>query len=220
MADGQNSALAIFDLDGTLLDGDSELMWSHFLVKEKLVGRDFMARMVAYSLEYQLGKLDILEYEAFLLKPLTEHPLEELLNLRDRYLNLVQRVVRPFMLRIVHQTQGEGYTLLIISASNNFLVEPIAEMLGFSEIICTQIEIHEGYFTTRIKEPAPFKDGKINLLESWLAKHHQTMDGSWGYSDSHNDLPLLQKVEHPVAVRPDPILRQHARECGWKVVYR
>ena len=210
--------LALFDLDHTLLEGDSETMWSRFLFEQRLVGRDFLSRITDFYNDYQKGNLDIHAYEAVLLRPLTEHPIEELHELRQRYLREVQLVIRPFMLRRVRKLRECGYTLVLITATNCFLAEPIGEMLEFSRIICTQIKVHAGSFTTSIRGTPAFGMGKIELLERWMKKRSLTFQDSWGFSDSHNDLPLLSRVEHPVAVRPDPILQEHARLQGWEIL--
>ncbi len=211
-------SLAIFDLDYTLLSGDSEAMWSHFLFEKGLVDKGFLMRITSYYHAYENGHLDIHEYEAFLLQPLTVHPLPQLLELRSEYLRQVQQAIRPKLIRRLKRFRESGFTLLLITASNSFIAEPIAKLLRFPHLICTQIKQDNGCFTTQLDGIPAFQDGKVQRLEQWLTKHDMTLENSWGYSDSHNDLPLLEQVEHPVAVFPDPILRIHAKQHGWKII--
>lgn len=213
-----NSPLALFDLDYTLLSGDSEAMWSRFLFEKGVVDKGFLMRITDYYHAYENGHLDIHEYEAFLLQPLTVHPLSKLHEWRMEYLQNIKQAVRPNLMRRVKRFRALGFTLMLITASNSFIAEPIAKMLRFPHLICTQIKQVNGHFTTQLEGIPAFQEGKVRRLEQWLAGRCQTLDGSWGYSDSHNDLPLLTRVENPVAVLPDPILRAYANEHGWKII--
>ena len=210
--------LALFDLDYTILDGDSEAMWCRFLFEKKVVDQGFLTRITDYYHAYEQGWLDIYEYEAFFLRPLTQLPLARLFHLRKEYLRLVQGSVRVKMMRRVNHFRSQGFTLLLVTASNSFIAEPIAEFLRFPHLICTQVKQSDGHFTTELEGIPAFRDGKVQRLDQWLIQQDITLNESWGYSDSHNDLPLLNKVEHPVAVLPDSILRTHAKEHGWKIV--
>jgi HAD superfamily hydrolase (TIGR01490 family) len=205
--------LAIFDLDFTLLEGDSEWLWSKFLMTQGIVGEEFIAQIESYYRDYEAGRLDFDAYERFLLTPQTQLSPQQLKELRKIYLF---EIIRPRLsLRMLervawHRTQG--HTLLLITASNAFLAKPIAQLLQFSNLICTQIDNGKPIGT-----PA-FRVGKVTLLQAWLVKHEKNLAGSWGYSDSQNDLPLLQQVSHPVAVRPDAVLRSHAVQAGWEIL--
>jgi len=210
--------VALFDLDYTLLDGDSEAIWSRFLFEQGMVDKGFLQRITDYYHAYEEGWLDIHEYEAFLLRPLTESPLPKIHELRREYLKQIRQVVRVKMLRKVRRFRTLGFTLLLITASNSFIAEPIAEMLHFPHLICTQIKQEAGRFTTQLEGIPAFRNGKVQRLEQWLIENHSSLENSWGYSDSHNDLPLLNLVEHPVAVMPDPVLRAYARQHGWKII--
>jgi len=210
--------LALFDLDNTILDGDSEWKWSEFLLQQNIVGKDFFEQIKIYYRDYENNRLDFYAYEAFLLHPLTLYPHEKLLQLRARYLEHIQSLVRPALIGRIEWHRVQGYKLLLITATNQFLAEPIAELLNFSMLICTQIETQNGNFTGKLTGIPAFRDGKIKRLNQWLKENQETLAGSWGYSDSFNDLPLLDKVEHPVAVTPDPILRQHALYQGWEIM--
>ena len=210
--------LALFDLDYTLLGGDSEDMWSRFLFEQKMVDKEFLQQITDYYHAYEEGFLDIHEYEAFLLRPLTEHPLSKLFELRNEYLKQIRQSVRKVMTRRVKRFRDTGFVLLLITASNSFIAEPIATILGFQNLICTQVKRNGEDFTNQIEGVPAFREGKVQRLEQWLQEKGLSLADSWGYSDSHNDLPLLSSVEHPVAVAPDYVLREHARKQGWRII--
>lgn len=205
--------LAIFDLDFTLLEGDCEWLWSEFLLAQGIVGEDFTAQIESYYRDYEAGSLDVDAYERFLLAPQTQLSPQRLADLREIYLlEVIRPRLRRWMLERVAWHRDQGHSLLLLTASNASLAEPIARLLQFPHLICTQIENGQPVGT-----PA-FRAGKVTLLQAWLAKHEKNLAGSWGYSDSHNDLPLLQQVAHPVAVTPDTVLRSHAVQAGWEVI--
>lgn len=213
-----NTPIALFDLDYTLLGGDSEAMWSRFLYERNVVDKDFLQQITDYYHAYEEGLLDIHEYEAFLLRPLTEHPLSILLELRNKFLKQVRQSVRKQMMRRVKRFRDTGFILLLITASNSFIAEPIATILGFPNLICTKVKRDGDYFTNQIDGVPAFREGKVQRLEQWLQEKGLSLVDSWGYSDSHNDLHLLSCVEHPVAVAPDYVLREHARKHGWRII--
>lgn len=205
--------LAIFDLDFTLLEGDSEWLWSEFLLAQGLVGEDFTARIEQYYRDYESGNLDFDTYERFLLSPQTRISPQQFSDLRAAYLlEVIRPRLRRWMMERVDWHRTQGHTLLLVTASNASLAGPIARLLQFPHLICTQIE--NGH---PVGTPA-FRTGKVTLLQAWLKERGETLAGSWGYSDSHNDLPLLQQVSHPVAVCPDPVLRGHALQSGWQIL--
>jgi HAD superfamily hydrolase (TIGR01490 family) len=210
--------IALFDLDYTLLDGDSEAMWSRFLFEKGIVDRGFLQRIMEYYHAYDEGHLDIHAYESFLLQPLTTLPPEQLQVLRKEFLEYLRPAVRRRMMRRVSRFRSSGFTLLLITATNSFIAEPLAEMLRFPHLICTRIRQKDGRLTTDLDGVPAFREGKVQRLNQWLDSQGLSLRGSWGYSDSHNDLPLLNKVEHPVAVRPDPLLKAHAQQNGWKII--
>jgi HAD superfamily hydrolase (TIGR01490 family) len=214
----ESPGIAIFDLDYTLLEGDSEAMWCQFLFNRQVVDRHFVQRIEDYYRDYDAGKLDIHEYEAFLLQPISEYPLPQMLQLRKDYLGEISQAIRPRMIRRLNWFRSLGYHLLLITASNSFLAEPIAQQLGFSNVICTQVQRVDGRYTTKLAGLPVFQAGKVTHLDAWLTSHNLNLEKSWGFSDSHNDIPLLERVQNPVAVTPDPRLRDHALEKGWKII--
>jgi HAD superfamily hydrolase (TIGR01490 family) len=211
-------AVAIFDLDYTLLEGDCERSWSDFMYQQKLVDFFFKQRILAFYAQYEAGTMDFCKYEEFLLRPLASHPAEVMYRARDQYLEQVKTMARPEITERVDWHRTQGHALLLMTASNSFIAEPIARMLGFESLICAQVEMRDGKFTGQISGDPPFREGKINLLKQWLDRNGLTMDESWCYSDSHNDLALLSLASHPVAVTPDARLRRHALKHGWEIV--
>lgn len=210
--------LAIFDLDNTLLGGDCEFLWTQFLASRSLVGSDYLEGIAAYFKQYDEGSMDYVAYEEFFLRPLTNLPFPDVLDLRDRYLETIWPRLRPWMLARVCQHQEQGHTVLVISASNHFLSRPIANMFGIDQVIGTEAIIENGRLTGKIGANPPFQAGKVRQLQRWLDERQMSLEDSWGYSDSHNDLPLMSCTAHPVAVTPDARLLEHALSRGWEIL--
>lgn len=213
-------ALAIFDLDNTLISGDSDHGWGQFLVEEGLVDAQLFKQKNDYYLEqYQLGTLDILEYLEFSLQALTLFPKEQLLGLRERF---VQEKIIPIITQksrdLLLEHRNNGDYLLIITATNLFVTEPIANLLGVDDIIATTPEVINGQYTGKISGIPSFQEGKVKRLAAWLEQKALSLEGSYFYSDSHNDLPLLKQVDNPVAVDADNTLRAYAQENNWPII--
>jgi HAD superfamily hydrolase (TIGR01490 family) len=175
-------------------------------------------RIEAYYKDYEAGCLDFNAYEEFLLAPLISIPPKTRTALKRAYLEQVEATIRGWMVRRVAWHRDQGHALLLITAANHFLAEAIAKRLQFRNILCTRAEIVRGKFTGKLQGTPAFRTGKVALLNEWLGGRGLTLAGSWGYSDSFNDLPLLNIVEHPVAVSPDARLRSHAAEMNWQVL--
>ncbi len=213
-------ALAIFDLDNTLLEGDSDYLWGMFLVENNLVDGDYYAREnERFYREYDEGTLDIFEFLQFSLKPLSDNAPELLNELRERF---IQEKIEPIILQagrdLIAKHEKSGDIMLIITATNSFVTTPIAEILGIEHLIATEPEMIDGRYTGKVAGEPSYREGKVNRLTTWLKQHNQTMRGSSFYSDSHNDIPLLELVDHPVAVDPDQTLSQHATTNGWPII--
>lgn len=213
-------ALAIFDLDNTLIGGDSDHAWGNYLVEEGIVDPElYREANDRFYKQYQQGTLDILDYLAFALRPLAEHPLEKLCALRDTFLeDHIEPLMLPAAAELLAQHRRRGDTLLIITATNRFVTEPIAKRLGVDHLIATDPEIQNGVYTGRVAGTPSFQAGKVERLYQWLRETGMDLDGAWFYSDSHNDLPLLEAVPNPVAVDPDPILDAEARSRHWPIL--
>ncbi|WP_041367042.1 HAD family hydrolase [Methylophaga frappieri] len=213
-------ALAIFDLDNTLLGGDSDYLWGRYLAENNIVdAKAYHEANLAFYHDYQAGQLDINAFLEFVFTPLKENTLPDLLQWREAYL---QEKIRPIMLpkasELITYHRQQGDTLLIITATNRFLTQPIAEALGIEHLIATEPEMIDGRYTGKVAGIPSFQDGKVSRLTTWLSEQDETLEDSIFYSDSHNDLPLLEKVTFPVAVDPDATLRKVAEQRGWKIL--
>jgi len=213
-------ALAIFDLDNTLLGGDSDYLWGEFLVEQNLVDSESYQRANRdFYAQYLAGNMDIFEFMAFQLKTLADKSPSDLLRWREQFLaEKIEPIVLPAAEKLIANHQQQGDTLLIITATNNFITAPIALRLGIPHLIATEAEVVDGLFTGKVSGTPSFQHGKVERLQEWLKKHHRTLTDSYFYSDSHNDLPLLNLVTHPVAVDSDPTLRAFATEHDWKMI--
>lgn len=212
--------LAIFDLDNTLLDGDSDYLWGCYLAQHGLVdGAEYARENERFYREYRDGTLDIQEFLRFSLRPLREHPRERLEALRARFLDeQIEPIMTPAARALVERHQSAGDILLIITATNAFVTAPIAERFGVPHLIATLPAERDGVYTGEVEGVPSFREGKVERLEQWLAKQGLDLAGSCFYSDSHNDLPLLERVERPIAVDPDAQLRATAETRGWPIL--
>ncbi len=212
-------ALALFDLDNTLLAGDSEHLWGEFLAEVGAVGEDFRAENARLYREYLAGRLDIRESVALQVRPLVEHPPERLRRWREEFIaSWVEPRVTPAAVALVARHRAAGDEPAIVTASNDFVTRPIAERFGVEELLAVELERTGGRFTGRALGTPTFREGKIERLREWLVEKGFTLRGSFFYSDSHNDLPLLGLVDNPVVVDPDPVLRAHAERLGWPIL--
>jgi len=215
--------LALFDLDNTLLSGDSDFEWSQFLMEQGVLDRElFEAKNLTFYEQYKAGTLDIHEFLDFQLKPLSRHSRKVLDTWHEEFM---RRKVRPMMgeqaRQLVAKHKAAGDVCMIITATNSFVTAPIAREFGVAHLIATDPEALEGEFTGRVAGVPSFREGKVVRMENWLQERGWTWGSfaeTWFYSDSLNDLPLLSKVSHPVAVDPDPTLRAHAEEHDWAVI--
>jgi HAD superfamily hydrolase (TIGR01490 family) len=213
-------ALAIFDLDNTLLGGDSDHLWGEFLVEQGIVDKtSYHDTNDMFYEQYKNGTLDIFEFLAFTLKPLAEHPLETLEAWRKQFLQQkIEPIILPSAQDLVQKHQRQGDTLMIITATNSFITAPIAKRFGIAHLIATEPEFIDGSYTGKVAGTPSFKEGKVERLDTWLSEQKANLDGSYFYSDSHNDLPLLKRVDYPIAVDPDSTLKQFAQQQGWKII--
>lgn len=213
-------ALAIFDLDNTLLGGDSDHLWGEFLVENGIVDKEtYRQANDTFYQQYLDGNLDIFEFLAFTLKPLSDHTTEQLFSWREKFL---KEKIEPIMLdaakSLVEHHRQQGDTLMIITATNSFITAPIAQRFGIDHLIATEPEMIDGRYTGKVAGIPSYKEGKVERLENWLSDQAIKLEGSYFYSDSHNDIPLLKRVSYPFAVDPDDTLKQFAQQQGWKVL--
>jgi HAD superfamily hydrolase (TIGR01490 family) len=213
-------ALAIFDLDNTLLAGDSDYLWGVYLAERGLVdGTQYERENERFYREYREGRLDIFEFLRFSLRPLRENAPEDLRRWRAEFVHeKIDPIILPAARALVERHRTAGDVLLIVTATNAFVTGPIAERFGVHHLIATVPEERDGRYTGEVDGTPAFQEGKVVRLNAWLRDHDQDLEGSSFYSDSHNDIPLLERVENPVAVDPDELLRRHATALGWPVI--
>ncbi|MCK4842551.1 MAG: HAD family hydrolase [Methylococcales bacterium] len=213
-------SLAIFDLDNTLISDDSDYLWGQFLVDQGIVDKDeYEQTNLKFYQDYKQGKLDIVEFLHFSLAPLAKSNAEQLFKWREQF---IEEVIKPIQLklavRLVNKHRFKGDTVLIITATNRFVTEPIAKLFGIDNLLATTPEFIDNQYTGQIEGIPCFQEGKVKLLKQWLKNSTETMENSWFYSDSHNDLSLLKLVDNPVAVDPDDTLREYAEKQDWSII--
>ena len=212
-------ALALFDLDNTLLADDSDFLWGCFLVENGLVDKttydDANQRFYA---EYKKGTLDIFEFLAFSLKPLTQFSMEKLAELHNEFMQKhITSAMTQKGIAQIQQHRDKGDITVIITATNSFVTGPIAKAFQVDDLIATEPEIIDGRYTGNVTGTPCFKEGKITCLNQWLENTSHDLENSTFYSDSHNDLSLLEIVTTPIAVDPDDELKATAQKRGWQI---
>jgi HAD superfamily hydrolase (TIGR01490 family) len=215
--------LALFDLDNTLLTSDSDFEWAQFLIELGVIDRElYEAKNQHFYEQYKAGTLDIHEFLDFQLKPLSRHARRVLDGWHEQFMHRkVSGMMGKPAQELVSQHRAAGDICVIITATNSFVTSPIARAFGVEHLIATDPEQINGEFTGRVSGTPSFREGKITRLESWMSERGWNWDSfsdTIFYSDSLNDLPLLGKVKHPVAVDPDTTLRAHAEQHGWRII--
>lgn len=218
------SIYSLFDLDNTLLLGDSDYAWGEFLADHKIVdGIEFRNKNEQYYQDYVAGTLNIHEYYAFALKPLVDTPRETMDKLRTAF---IQEIIVPMIPQqaydLVAEHQAKGHTCIIITATQSFVTRPIADLFQIEHLIATEPEISDGLFTGKIVGAPCFQTGKLTCFDQWLERQglkKESISHLNAFSDSYNDLPLLEMAHTPVAVNPDKRLKLHAVKQNWPIVY-
>ena len=219
-------SLAIFDLDNTLLAGDSDHRWGEFLCEKNWASADdYRLRNDQFYADYRAGSLDMHAYLSFVLGPLRGKHRKEVQALQHEF---VRDCIEPMLLdkafALIDQHRIAGDMLLLMTATHAVVADPVAARLGFEQWLCSGVGVDRDHYTGAPDGPPCFQEGKISHLERWRAKWDTAtqplpaMEDTWFYSDSHNDLPLLASVGHPVAVDPDPTLRRHAEDNHWQIL--
>jgi len=213
-------SLAIFDLDNTLIGGDSDHLWGEFLAEKGIVdGAYYKQENDRFYQEYKAGTLDIMAFLQFSLKALAENSVQDLNAWRDEFMqNHVERLMLSKSFELLEKHRQQGDFLLIITATNRFVTELIAEKLGVDDLLATDPEMKDGVYTGKVAGTPCFQAGKVERLNTWLAENPYDLKDSWFYSDSYNDLPLLEVVDHPVVVDADAALTAHAKKQGWPIM--
>jgi HAD superfamily hydrolase (TIGR01490 family) len=219
--------LALFDLDHTLIPTDSDHEWGRFMVKHGMVGAENFARENdRFYADYKAGKLDIHAYLLAMLTPLARYSRAQLAEYHQMYMHeVIKPAIVPAALELVRQHRDAGDLLCMVTATNEFITGPIAAVFGVDKLIACEAETVDGQphsdYTGRPTGTPSYKEGKIVRTEAWLASLGKTwsdFERSYFYSDSHNDIPLLQKVTDPIATNPDDTLRAHAQANGWRIL--
>jgi len=212
--------LAIFDLDHTLINGDSDYLWGEYMVKTGIVDeQEYRARNEDFYRDYRRGTLDSERYLEFALRPLTQFTIAELHAWREDYVEKwIKPLIAPGTQKLLDSHHARSHELLIISATNLFITEPIAEMLGVHTVLATEPEIIDNRYTGRYLGTPTYQQGKVTVLKEWLGKTNHDLDGSYFYSDSINDISLLELVDIPIAVNPDDELNLIAQARNWEVI--
>ena len=215
--------LVLFDLDNTLLSGDSDFEWAQFLIAKGVLDREVHeARNIEFFEHYKAGTLDIHAFLDFQLAPLSRHPRPELDQWHREFMAThIRPIITSAARTLVQRHLDDGSLCAIVTATNSFVTGPIAREFGIPHLVATIPAHEEGRFTGKPRGTPAFKAGKIERVDAWLEELGAWWGGfgeTWFYSDSHNDLPLLKRASHPVAVDPDDTLRQHAIQQGWPVI--
>ncbi len=212
--------IALFDLDNTLIAGDSDYLWGCYLVEQGIVdSRSYEQTNRRFYDQYKTGVLNIHEFLAFQLRPLADHDPKQLQDWRAQYVDeKIVPILLPKARQLIERHRERGDTLVVITATNSFITRPIVDLYGIEHLLATEPEQVDGRYTGAVSGIPCFQDGKVRVLEDWLVGRGLSIENSCFYSDSHNDLPLLSRVTWPTAVDPDEILEAHARQQNWPVI--
>ncbi len=212
--------LAIFDLDNTLLGDDSDHLWGQFACARKLVdSAGFAERSDRFFADYQAGVLDIDAYLRLALSTVAGRTQSQVDALHHDFMQgWIAPIMLPAAAELIADHRRRGHELLVITATNRFITAPIVAALGVDNLIACEAQVADGVYTGEPMGIPSYQAGKVTRLRAWLAERGTSLVGAWFYSDSHNDLPLLELVDNPVAVDPDATLRARAIERGWPVI--
>ncbi|WP_250658191.1 HAD family hydrolase [Alkalimarinus coralli] len=213
-------SLALFDLDNTLISGDSSQSFSEYLANSELrTPEDFLTVNEAYMADYDSGNLDLSAYMRYTLSPLINLGKMQVRELINDFLDqILPSLLLPKAFDLLESHRAKGEELVIVSATGTHLVEPIAERLNVDHVLAVNVEVKDGFITGEIEGTPTFREGKVERAQEWAAKRGHNIEQASFYSDSLNDLPLLKAVNRPVAVDPDPVLERIAREQTWEII--
>lgn len=213
--------LAIFDLDNTILNGDSDYSWIKFLIDIGYVDKQEYEKKNQYFYDkYCEGNLDYDEWAEFALSTIKEKKPEDIADLLDKFLSLViEPMINIYALRLLHNHHHNNDVMLLASATNSVIVNPIAKRLDFKNIVATEVEIIDGVYSGKVKDIPALGEGKLQKVREWMSMNgiHDFKNTTF-YSDSINDFPLLLAVKNPVAVNPDNKLREECEKRSWEII--
>ena len=211
--------LLIFDLDNTLLAGDSDRNWGIFLAEQKVVDSSYLDESEKFYNNYYEGSLDIDGFLSFCLRPLIDNDMSYLLKLRQQF---IDEKIKPIMTqtgkKLIDESQAEGKTVIIATATNDFVTRPIADLFNVDTLIATEFEIQNNKFTGKVLGEPCFRDGKLNKVKKWINENDYDLSETYFYSDSFNDLPLLEKVKYPVIVDGDDKIVEIGKNNNWECI--
>ena len=211
--------LLIFDLDNTLLAGDSDRNWGIFLAEQKVVESTYLDESEKFYNNYYDGSLDIDGFLSFCLKPLIDNDMEYLLKLRQQFIeDKIKPIVTQPGKEIINHALQNGKTVVIATATNDFVTRPIADLFNVQTLIATEFEIKNQQFTGKVIDAPCFREGKLNKVQKWVDDNNFDLSKASFYSDSFNDLPLLEKVKTPVIVDGDDKLVEIGKNRDWDCV--
>ncbi len=212
--------LAIFDLDNTLIAGDSDCLWGEFLTEQGYVDSEaYQAGHDKFYEEYVAGTMNIYAFLEFQLEVLAKNDRQLLEEWRKNYIETkIKPIMLPKAIELINEHRQKGHELLIITATNRFITEPIANEFKIDNLIACEPELIDGQYTGKVVGTPSYAEGKITRLNEWLKDVGKTFEESWFYSDSHNDIPLLKEVEHAIAVDADKTLIAEAKKQNWSVI--
>jgi HAD superfamily hydrolase (TIGR01490 family) len=213
--------LAIFDLDNTILNGDSDYSMINYLVDINLLDEAAKLKNDEFIKDYQQGQLDFNQYTNFALKPYVGKSQDEINKIISPFVEIIiEPMINTFALKLIHDHHDKGHTILLASATNELIVKPIAKRLDINHVIGTKVEFKNNQCSGEFIPPSALGAGKLKLVEAWMKVHqYDNFSGVTFYSDSINDLPLMEVVEFPKAVNPDIKLEAISNERGWEVIY-
>ena len=211
--------LLIFDLDNTLLAGDSDRNWGIFLAEQKVVGSSYLDESEKFYNNYYDGSLDIDGFLSFCLKPLIENDMSYLLELRKQFIeDKIKPIITELGREIINQAIEDGKTVIIATATNDFVTRPIADLFNVRTLIATEFEVINQKFTGKVLNTPCFREGKVSKVKKWVDDNNFDLSKASFYSDSFNDLPLLEKVKNPVIVDGDDKLLEIGKNRNWDCI--
>ena len=213
--------LAIFDLDNTILNGDSDYSWINFLIDIEYVDKDEYERKNQYFYDkYYEGALDYDEWAEFALSTIKGKKPSDLKDLITKFMSsVIEPMINVYALRLLHNHHHNNDVMLLASATNSVIVNPIAMRLGFENIVATDVEIVDGVYSGKMKGIAALGEGKLHKVREWMLDNNfNNFNNVTFYSDSINDFPLLAEVGKPIAVNPDNKLREECERRAWKII--
>lgn len=213
--------LALFDLDHTIIDVDSDYLWSEFLVDKGLLdAEEAQKKNDEFYEQYLVGELDPIEHFEYVATFFSQHSMETLLALRDEYIEtVITSKIRPQAMQTIQNHIEKGHQVVLSSATNDFIVDGVAQVLNIplDNVLASKLDVNNNQFTGKLAGTANFQAGKVTNLQTWLADKPD-IEESWAYSDSYNDKPLLEFADHAFAVTPDERLTEHAKKVGWQIL--